>query len=283
MISLTVIFYSICVVSSICGVPYEISICYPAVMGGVLVRKIIIGLHHFAYVSHWIAMLTLFFFRLKMSLESTAFQLGKYHQYIFMAVICVIIGLFGIAEFGIMTQSLPLSAIGVIGAVMVLVMAIYAQILIILLVRGLYIVNTHSQVDQQLVSIMVRQIILVTVSFLSSTFFVVVCILSGFGVIQDSQVGWWQLAASSAISLDILVDVFCISLGLKICDRVYYLLCGPLDRCVKSWSPRDVIKRGRRKKLELELAVSAALSIQQNAGDETIEDVPNKKAVPFCE
>ena len=80
-----------------------------------------------------------------------------------------------------------------------------------------------------------------------------------------------------------LFDVLCISLGLNLFDRVYYLLCGPLDRCLKSCGARDAIKREQRKKLEMELAICAVLSNQQCAGDDTIVEVPDNKELPFCE
>lgn len=288
---MTLAFYSMSTLSSVCSLSYEISICHREVLERFKVPEIMGALQIFAYVSHWISMLGIFFFRLKMSFENSVLELRRIHQHVFTVVICVIIIMFAITELGFITHLLSVTALCVTSAAMVFTMGMYSQILMFLFVRGLYIINTVSQRDQQLVSIVVRQSILVVVSFVSSTFVIIAYVFHGHEVNRGVDAEWWAMAAGIAVPVDVLVDVICVSLGLTLFDRAYELLCSQLDRCTKSCCEKAGNKFKRISKLrmsksvstDVELVVSAALSNQPAAGNETAGDVPNDASTAFHE
>jgi len=260
IVSVTFAFYVICGLIGICIVPYEMSLCYHAEMGGIDIAQLLNGVFICSYVSHWLVMLAIFYIRTSISFQSTAIQLPRFHLLIFIAVACVVIGLLVTTQYVFDTHLCSVAMIGASASVMVLVMAIYSGVLLVLFVRRLHIVDKHSlPCDHDFMSIMVRQCILLVVTLLSSGG-VITATFAGTDLIHHGEHSeWWQLAATCAIPTDTLVDAMCVSLGFSSFDSSYYFLCGALDRCIKGCCARSN-GRNIQKAMEIQLAMSASTS-----------------------
>lgn len=289
MIWVTITFYITCALCSVCHVPYEIAICYPQAMGGSWVSTSIRALDHFTYGSHWVAMLSIYFLRLKMCSDGTAFPLHKWHQHLFLAAMALIVMLSVLIVVALVLQPVPLIISCLAAAVLIGILAVYSQVLIYMFVRRLYIINTMSRIDDQLVSIMVQQSILVVVCFISSTLIITGVIFSGLTFYYGPREEWIALALSNALPIDLLVDIVCVSLGLPIFKPIYQFLCGALDRRLKKCCIGTALRKTNDlndKAMELQISSNVACSIQseqQNAGDivehETVGWISNDKAL----
>ena len=281
IIWMTVIFYVTCILNSICNMPYQISLCYSA---GLRFQQILRFPRHFGYLSHWISMCGIFFVRLKQSFHSTSTQLPKCHQHVFLAVMSVILLLFYVFEIDIYTSATSTMDTTVImenvtAFIMTLILTIYSQSLILLFVRGLRLIIKLSQTDSQSISIMVRQIILVIVSLMSSTLVICAYFVGAHYVKDRDQADWYTLTGTIILSLDVFIDVICVSLGLSFYDPVYYHLCAAPDRCIKSRCTRTGSRRGASA-MEIELVACSTFSEdEQTAGKST----PNSAKADFVQ
>ena len=269
MLWLTFIFLSICSVHSILAVPF----CednHHSEHNEWLYTMLFISARG-SYIFHWVAMVSIYFVRLKLSFESTTdeLQLSKYHKGIFIAGMLVVISLFGFAISKLIVHSLPINHNLVVPAlgVFVMVTATYSQILVILFVRRLHHVNILCRSDPQLIAIMVRQSILIVFSMMSSTLVIGATIAWRF-LGDKIHVKGLTFAVNAAVYIDVLVDVISISLGLSVFDPVYYFLCGAVDRCIKSCCSRVTLSRRSTIEVQLtELVASNLLSLRQNKED----------------
>ena len=274
MICLLVVFYAMSLINSISGLSHQL-LCYLDVVGAIWIDTTLMFIYYWSYILHWIVMLCIYFLRLKMTFDDTTMllKLPKYHQHIFLVFITSILLLFAINVWGSVTETIPLKVLGAARGGMMLMMTVYSQILVFMFVRRLNILSILSQSDPELVSIMVRQSILVIFSLMSSTLVISTTICRHFFNYEVHD-KWQVLATYSAKSVDVLVDNICISLGLSVFKPIYAVLCGVMDRCCKACCARAT--RSTRKTLEMQLAVCSAPSSEDPSPPN--EQVTDQKA-----
>ena len=127
---------------------------------------------------------------------------------------------------------------------MTLIMSIYSQTLMFMFVRRLRVITKLSETDSQSISIIVRQSILVIVSLMSSTLVICAYFVGERYVKDRDQADWYTLTGTIILSLDIFIDVVCVTLGLSLYAPVYYHLCAAPDQCIKSRCTRTDSRQG---------------------------------------
>ena len=250
---LSSIFYSMCILHSICNAPYLMSNCYTDEMGGLWTQTILRFLRYFGYIYHWVSMLAVFFFRLKITFHGTILELTNRHQRTFFMVCCFITILFVINYGGMITGKLSIRLISASTAILVLFTTIYSQYLAFYFVRTLWTLSTSGTPDSNLIALITKQTGLAIFCVATSTLVVISFILFSRVVddTDESVVGWFTFAARTSQSLDVLVDVICVSLGFSLFDDAYSSLCGAADFCLKSVCSRRAEKGSRKTEMQL--------------------------------
>eukprot|EP01084_Bolivina_argentea_P250121 418969_1 len=222
------VFYITCGIISICRIPDIIACNYFPQRSTFHVSTMTIM--NFGYIYHWIAFLSLLYFRLKYVFKDSVYAVSKCYNCTSQFIICLLSIIFPliITIVGIVFGTA--SDLGLIlGILLFLIAMIFSQILAFTLIYKLYKLNKLASIDNtndRLVSTMTKYTLLALISMIGTVMYIII-LVSGVNKSYHSSMKY--LVTITSNQLDVFIDTISVSLTLSLYNKYYDKLCIKCD------------------------------------------------------
>jgi len=280
-----VLFFLICIVTSVCRLPLLSASCFDARSNGSMYFMMI---YVSAFLLHWGGLVIIHSQRLRQVFDGTALEASVCYPVTTSIVVIIALAVFALNFIGLAYHIEALQRVSHYFMIITVVGLVISSktVAVAFIVKFYHFSNAMAGVDGDCINfvrLMTKSTILAVISLLSSST-VAIALQLALSTAFPAESAWYFVLSSH--SLDMLTNCVCIYLSLSVGSTHYDSLCGPLhNRCQKfclRMSRNRLLKTQRRKKkstqetkntiadgsVELSVQVPAPVEEEGTAGKE---------------